>query len=217
MGKRILLIEDEKQLRDNISEILELNGFEVLSFEAGDKALRVLSVYKPHLILCDIRMPNFDGYWVLLEARKRRYVGQVPFVFISSKTERMDVRTGMDLGADDYLTKPFSSAELISVVNARIDRANDYESSITGDIAETDKAKPQDFIKLSPAEKRVISFVAQNETSAEIAQKLNISIKTVENHRSSIASKLAIKGHLGLVKFCLNNKKLILSQNWDSH
>jgi two-component system OmpR family response regulator len=215
LGKRILIVEDEKNLRDNISDILELNGFEVLSFESGDKAIRILPVYKPHLILCDIHMPNFDGYWVLHETRKRRYVGQVPFVFISSKAERMDVRTGMDLGADDYLTKPFNSKELINVVNARLERASDFEFSITGALSEMDKAKPEDFIKLSPAEKRVISFVAQNETSAEIAQKLNISVKTVENHRSSIAAKLNIKGHLGLVKFCLNNKKLILSQNWD--
>jgi two-component system OmpR family response regulator len=217
MGKRILVIEDEKQLRENISDTLELNGFDVLSFEAGDKAIRILPVYKPHLILCDIRMPDFDGYWVLLETRKRRFAGQVPFVFISSKTERMDVRTGMDLGADDYLTKPFSAAELISVVNARIERASNYESSITGALSDADKAQPEDFIILSPSEKRVISYVAQNETSAEIARKLNISIKTVENHRSNIASKLNIKGHLGLVKYCLNNKKLILSQNWDLH
>jgi two-component system OmpR family response regulator len=215
MGKRILVIEDDNQLRDSISETLELNGFDVLAFEAGDKAIRILPVYKPNLILCDIRMPDFDGYWVLLETRKRRYAGQVPFVFISSKTERMDVRTGMDLGADDYLTKPFSNNELISVVNARIERANNYESSITGALSDSEKAQPEDFIILSPAEKRVISYVAQNETSSEIAKKLNISVKTVENHRSNIASKLNIKGHLGLVKYCLNNKKLILSQNWD--
>jgi two-component system OmpR family response regulator len=214
-GKRVLVVEDEQHLRDTISGILELNGFDVLTLDSGDKAIRILPVYKPHLILCDIRMPDYDGYWVLHEARKKRYAGQIPFVFISSKTERLDVRTGMDLGADDYLTKPFSPKELISVVLARLERASEFESSITGALTTVEKANPDDFLKLSPAEKRVISYVAQNETSAEIAQKLNISVKTVENHRSSIASKLQIKGHLGLVKYCLSNKKLILSQNWD--
>jgi DNA-binding NarL/FixJ family response regulator len=138
----------------------------------------------------------------------------IPFVFISSKAERLDIRIGMELGADDYLTKPFTPAELLNAVNARLDKANDYEKIISGATEELQRAMPDDFNKLSPAEKRVITFVALNETSAEIAKKLNISIKTVENHRARIASKLEIRGHLGLVKYCLNNRKIILSQNW---
>ncbi len=214
--KKILLIEDDAQLRNTISSLLEKNGYEVLSLAEGDKAVRVIPVYKPNLILCDINMPNFDGFWVLHESRKIKLAAIIPFIFISSKAERLDIRTGMDLGADDYLTKPFTPAELLNAVNARLEKANDYEKIISGSSEELQKAIPEDFIKLSPAEKRVITCVALNETSAEIAKKLNISIKTVENHRARIASKLEIRGHLGLVKYCLNNRKIILSQNWSS-
>jgi DNA-binding NarL/FixJ family response regulator len=212
--KKILLIEDDAQLRNTISDLLEKNGFEVLSLAEGDKAVRVIPIYKPSLILCDISMPNFDGFWVLHESRKIKMAAIIPFVFISSKAERLDIRIGMELGADDYLTKPFTPAELLNAVNARLDKANDYEKIISGATEELQRAMPDDFNKLSPAEKRVITFVALNETSAEIAKKLNISIKTVENHRARIASKLEIRGHLGLVKYCLNNRKIILSQNW---
>lgn len=214
--KKILLIEDDAQLRNTISSLLEKNGYEVLSLAEGDKAVRVIPVYKPHLILCDINMPNFDGFWVLHESRKIKLAAIIPFIFISSNAERLDIRTGMDLGADDYLTKPFTPAELLNAVNARLEKANDYEKIISGSSEELQKAIPEDFIKLSPAEKRVITCVALNETSAEIAKYLNISIKTVENHRARIASKLEIRGHLGLVKYCLNNRKIILSQNWSS-
>lgn len=214
--KKILLIEDDAQLRNTISSLLEKNGYEVLSLAEGDKAVRVIPVYKPNLILCDINMPNFDGFWVLHESRKIKLAAIIPFIFISSNAERLDIRTGMDLGADDYLTKPFTPAELLNAVNARLEKANDYEKIISGSSEELQKAIPEDFIKLSPAEKRVITCVALNETSAEIAKKLNISIKTVENHRARIASKLEIRGHLGLVKYCLNNRKIILSQNWSS-
>ena len=212
--KKILLVEDEFQLRNNITNLLEDNGFEVLSLAEGDKAIRIIPIYKPNLILCDIRMPDFDGYWVLHESRKIKLGAIIPFVFISSKTERLDVRTGMELGADDYLTKPFTQAELLNAVNARLEKASDYEKIISGSTEELPKASPEDFAKLSPAERKVITCVALNETSAEIAKKLSISIKTVENHRARISSKLQIKGHLGLVKYCLNNRKVILSQNW---
>jgi len=215
LGKKILLVEDEISLRNTISGVLENNGFDVLSLGEGDKAVRVIPIFKPNLILCDIRMPNFDGYWVLHEARKLKMSAIIPFVFISSKAERLDIRTGMDLGADDYLTKPFSPAELLNAVNARLEKAGDYEK-IIADSSEPglQKSNPDELLKLSPAEKRVITCVALNETSAEIANKLNISIKTVENHRARIATKLEVKGHLALVRYCLNNRKLILSQNW---
>jgi DNA-binding NarL/FixJ family response regulator len=213
--KKILLIEDEQQLRENITELLELNGYDVLPVDAGDKAMQFISIYKPDLILCDIKMPRYDGYWVLNETRKLNPTGKVPFIFISAKVDRADVRTGMDLGADDYLTKPFSAEELLSAVNARLSRVADQESTNYGDGEDTPKAKAEDLNVLTPTEKRIIYQIAQNSTSSEISKKFFISLKTVENHRSNITNKMGLKGHLSLLRFCLNNKKLILSQNWD--
>lgn len=213
-GNRILLVEDENQLRENIAELLEIQGFEVLAVDSGDKAVSFLSDFKPSVILCDIRMPRFDGFWVLMEIRKNKTFGNVPFIFISAKADRRDVRTGMDLGADDYLTKPFSSEELLSAVRARLERANDQQLSLMDTFNESHRAKPEDFRVLTPAEKKVLHYVALNNTSASIAEKLEISSKTVDNHRANISTKLKIKGNLSLLRYCLNNKKTILEQKW---
>lgn len=213
-GNRILLVEDENQLRENITELLELQGFEVLAVDSGDKAISFLPLFKPSLILCDIRMPRYDGFWVLMEARKNKTYGSVPFIFISAKVDRRDLRTGMDLGADDYLTKPFSSEELLSAVRARLERANDQQKSLLDTFNDSHRAKSEDFELLTPAEKKVLHFVALNDTSAVIAQKLGVSTKTVDNHRANISTKLKIKGNLSLLRYCLNNKKIILEQKW---
>jgi DNA-binding response OmpR family regulator len=213
-GNRILLVEDENQLRENIAELLEIQGFEVLAVDSGDKAVSFLPDFKPSVILCDIRMPRFDGFWVLMEIRKNKTFGNVPFIFISAKADRRDVRTGMDLGADDYLTKPFSSEELLSAVRARLERANDQQLSLMDTFNESHRAKPEDFRVLTPAEKKVLHYVALNNTSASIAEKLEISSKTVDNHRANISTKLKIKGNLSLLRYCLNNKKTILEQKW---
>ncbi len=213
--KKILLIEDEQQLRENISELLEINGYDVLPVDAGDKAMQFVGIYKPDLILCDIKMPRYDGYWVLTETRKLNPTGRVSFIFISAKVDRADVRTGMDLGADDYLTKPFSAEELLSAVNARLSRAADQDTAAWSDGELSLKAKADDLNVLTPTEKRIIFQIAQNSTSAEISKRFFISLKTVENHRSNITNKLGLKGHLSLLRYCLNNKKMILAQNWD--
>jgi DNA-binding NarL/FixJ family response regulator len=177
--------------------------------------MQFVGIYKPDLILCDIKMPRYDGYWVLTETRKLNPTGKVPFIFISAKVDRADVRTGMDLGADDYLTKPFSAEELLSAVNARLSRAADQETTVWSDSELTQKAKSDDLNVLTPTEKRIIFQIAQNSTSAEISKRFFISLKTVENHRSNITNKLGLKGHLSLLRYCLNNKKMILAQNWD--
>ncbi|MFN5319318.1 MAG: response regulator transcription factor [Bacteroidia bacterium] len=213
-GNRILLVEDENQLRENITELLEIQGFEVLAVDSGDKAISFLPHFKPSVILCDIRMPRYDGFWVLMETRKNKTYGHVPFIFISAKADRSEVRTGMDLGADDYLTKPFSSEELLGAVRARLERANEQQSSLMNTFNDDHRAKPEDFRALTPTEKKVLHFVALNDTSAAIAEKLGVSTKTVDNHRANISTKLKIKGNLSLLRYCLNNKKIIIEQKW---
>lgn len=214
MKKKVLLIEDEPVLRENISELLEMNQFEVLSLDSGEKVIQMLGLFKPDLILCDIKMPRYDGYWVLNEVRKHNGYISTPFIFISAKVDRRDVRVGMDLGADDYLTKPFSLEELLSAIQARLSRATSIEEANVSPAEHVQKATAEDFRQLTPTEKRILFLVAQNSTSQEISKRLFISLKTVENYRSNITNKLGLKGHLSLLRYCLNNQKLILQQNW---
>ena len=118
--KKVLLIEDDATLRENTSELLKLSNYEVITASNGktgiDKAIETL----PDIIICDILMPEVDGYSVLQELAKQSNTKYIPFVFLSAKTERQDIRKGMNMGADDYLTKPFNEDELINTIESRI-------------------------------------------------------------------------------------------------
>jgi two-component system sensor histidine kinase/response regulator len=121
---KILVIEDEEPVRENILEILEYEGFEAVGAEDGRVGLRRAQECRPDLIVCDIAMPEMDGYSVLAEIRQLPETAATPFIFLTARADRPFMRHGMELGADDYLTKPFSSAELIAAVTARLERQN---------------------------------------------------------------------------------------------
>lgn len=118
--KKVLLIEDDVVLRENTSELLELSGYQVETASNGRVGVEVAIKYVPNIIVCDIMMPELDGYGVLETLSKNEITKYIPFIFLSAKTERHDIRKGMDLGADDYITKPFNEEELISAIESRI-------------------------------------------------------------------------------------------------
>lgn len=121
--KKILLVEDDTSLRENIAELLELSGFEVYSASNGKIAVEMAKQKLPDLVLCDIMMPELDGYGVLEELSSFENTRHIPFIFVSAKTEKQDVRRGMNLGADDYLTKPFEEEELLTAIRCRLEKA----------------------------------------------------------------------------------------------
>lgn len=118
--KKILLIEDDVTVRENTAELLELSDYEVVAAANGKQGLEKAKVELPDIIVCDIMMPELDGYDVLTNLSKDSKTSSIPFIFLSAKTEHKDIRRGMDLGADDYLTKPFEEAELLSAIESRI-------------------------------------------------------------------------------------------------
>ncbi|MCR9228136.1 MAG: response regulator [Flavobacteriaceae bacterium] len=121
--KKILLVEDDTSLRENVAELLELSGFKVCSASHGKIAVDMAKKELPDLVLCDIMMPELDGYGVLEELSSDQSTRHIPFIFVSAKTEKQDVRRGMNLGADDYLTKPFEEEELLSAIECRLEKA----------------------------------------------------------------------------------------------
>lgn len=122
--KKVLLIEDDTVLRENTAELLELSNYEVVTAGNGKLGLEMAIHEKPDIIVCDIMMPVIDGYGVLEGLSKHNDTKFIPFIFLSAKTERQDVRKGMDLGADDYITKPFSEDEIVSAIESRIAKAS---------------------------------------------------------------------------------------------
>ncbi|MBL0316510.1 MAG: response regulator [Flavobacteriales bacterium] len=121
--KKILLIEDNQDVRENTSEILELAGYTVTAAENGKAGVEAALKEKPDLIICDIMMPVLDGYGALHLLNKNESTAAIPFIFLTAKAERMDMRKGMEMGADDYITKPFDDVELLNAVESRLRKA----------------------------------------------------------------------------------------------
>jgi len=124
------VIEDEAQIRANLSQLLVLHGFEVSTASNGQEGISQALLSKPDLVLCDIMMPVVDGYQVLRVLRQHRSLGQVPFIFLTAKAEGVDLRRGMVLGADDYLTKPFGMADLLAAIQSRLKREADRKADL---------------------------------------------------------------------------------------
>ncbi len=119
----ILLIEDNIEIRENTAEILQLAGYKVTDAENGKIGIEKALLHQPDLIICDIMMPVLDGYGVLHLLNKNEKLNGIPFVFLSAKSERGDLRKGMEMGADDYITKPFSDIELLNAIESRLSKA----------------------------------------------------------------------------------------------
>lgn len=150
MNKRkILIIEDNFDIREGTAEILELTGrYEVLTAENGKIGVDMATKHLPELILCDIMMPELDGYGVLYMLSKNETTMNIPFIFLTAKTERTDVRKAMEMGADDYLTKPFDDIELLNAIDSRLKKREQLQAGqINISLAALDEAGQESLLK----------------------------------------------------------------------
>jgi len=134
--KKILLIEDNNEIRENTAEILALANYHVITAQNGKIGVELAQHENPDLIICDIMMPELDGFGVIHILSKKAETALIPFIFLTAKTEKADIRKGMNMGADDYLTKPFDDTELLSAIETRLRkqefRNKEYESTLEG-------------------------------------------------------------------------------------
>ena len=130
--KTILLIEDNTDIRENMAEIMSLANYNVLIAENGKIGVELASEHKPDLIICDIMMPVLDGYGVLHMLQKNPETQSIPFIFLTAKAERSEMRRGMELGADDYITKPFNGTELLSAIETRLKKSDIIREKLSG-------------------------------------------------------------------------------------
>lgn len=122
MKKKILIIEDQQDVRENIEELLQLSNYSPITASNGKEGVKLALEYKPDLILCDIMMPEMDGYEVLYLIGKNPEIASTPFIFLTAKAEKADFRKGMNMGADDYITKPFEEMELLGAIERRLEK-----------------------------------------------------------------------------------------------
>ncbi len=129
-SKTLLVIEDNEDVRENTAEILELANYEVLTAANGKEGVALAKKHLPDMIICDIMMPELDGYGVLHILSHNAQTAKIPFLFLTAKAEKSDFRKGMNLGADDYITKPFEEVDLLDTIHRRLEKADLITSNI---------------------------------------------------------------------------------------
>jgi DNA-binding NarL/FixJ family response regulator len=190
--KKILIIEDEPEMRRNLATILRLEHYQSLTAENGRRGVEVALKEHPDLILCDVMMPELDGYGVLKALRDRPATEATPFIFLTAKGEKPDIRAGMNLGADDYLTKPVAKADLLNAIASRLKRAD--QTAIPEFKPNFRSPKPLEAeLGLTPRVAETLLWIAQGKTNGAIAVILGISEATVKKHVLEIFSKLGVE------------------------
>lgn len=183
---KILIIEDEAAIRTNLADVLELEQFHPIAAANGKEGIELARKERPDLILCDILMPELDGPGVLEMLREDSGLAKTPFIFLTAKGERADLRKGMNMGADDYLIKPVPIEELLAAIRARLSRRRQQSEFKV----EFKSAQPLESLGLSPREAEILLWVGQGKANSEIAIILEISAATVKKHLEHVFQKL---------------------------
>jgi DNA-binding NarL/FixJ family response regulator len=185
----VLLIEDDPTMLELIATALGFEGFSVHRAPDGHTGIELARERRPHLILCDVMMPGIDGYTVLATMRADPRLASIPFIFLTARGEKKDLRLGMVSGADDYLTKPVAIDELLEAIHSRLAR----HGEIARKQPDFSNTTPLRALGLSQKESEVLLWVAQGKTNAETALILGVTEGTVKKHLEHIFEKLGVE------------------------
>jgi len=202
-NKRLLLIDDDPNLILLVKDYLEFRGYEVVTAENGRKALEVLDLEIPDMIICDVMMPEMDGYTLVENVRKNPRTNWIPVLFLSAKGQSQDRVKGLNTGADVYMVKPFEPEELVAQVEASL-RFRPNPPSATGGDAGPKIHVPFD-VELTPTELKVVQFVARGMANKEIAEQLKVSQRTIESHVSNMLGKTGLHNRTELARWAIES------------
>ena len=189
--KKILVIEDEPEMRRNIAALLRYCDYEPIAAENGRAGVEAARRENPDLILCDVMMPELDGYGVLQAIQADASLARIPFIFLTAKGEKDDLRSGMNLGADDYLTKPVANTDLVRAVETRLRRSEQQmQREFKPDFS---SYEPLLAFGLTPRAAETLLWLAQGKTNSDIATILCITESTIKKHVQEIFDKLGVE------------------------
>jgi DNA-binding NarL/FixJ family response regulator len=189
--KKILVIEDEPEMRRNITALLRYHAYEPIAAENGRQGVAAARRQKPDLILCDVMMPELDGFGVLQALQDDASLARIPFIFLTAKGEKDDLRSGMNLGADDYLTKPVANADLVRAIETRLRRSEQQaQREFKPDFS---SSAPLLALGLTPRAAEALLWLSQGKTNSDIAAILGITESTVKKHVQEMFEKLGVE------------------------
>ncbi len=209
--KQLLLIDDDPNLILLVKDYLEFQGYEVTTADNGKEALEILQDKIPNLMICDIMMPEMDGYELVKQIRQDSQLSLIPVIFLSAKGQTTDRVKGLNMGADVYLVKPFEPEELVAQVESSLkqvnrligNRGNNGQLQTVG-VSERINVPPE--VTLTRTETKVVQFVAQGLANREIAEKLNVSQRTIESHVSNMLNKTRLHNRTELARWAIQNR-----------
>lgn len=205
-NKKLLLIDDDPNLILLVKDYLEFRGYEVMAAGNGREALDILNLNLPDMIICDVMMPEMDGYAFVDKIRQDSRTSWIPIMFLSAKGQSQDKIKGLTTGVDIYMIKPFEPEELVAQVESSLKQANRLlRHSNRSTLEESTRIQVPGNVELTPTESKVVQLVAQGMANREIAEKLNVSQRTIESHVSNMLNKTNLHNRTELARWAIES------------
>jgi DNA-binding NarL/FixJ family response regulator len=201
--KRLLVVDDDPNLVLLVKDYLEFRGYEVVAASNGLEALEVMRRLTPDLIICDVMMPEMDGYTFVQTLRSDRATDWIPVIFLSARGQTADRVRGLNTGADAYLVKPFEPEELVAQVEATLkhtERLLQRQGAPVQPVIQLDRE-----VELTPTETKVLQYVARGMSNREIAEVMGVSQRTIESHVSNMLSKTGLHNRTELARWAIES------------
>lgn len=212
-SKKLLLVDDDPHMILLVKDYLEFRGYEVVTAGNGSEALYCLGSFLPDMIICDVMMPEMDGYAFVEQVRQQENLTWIPILFLSAKGQSQDRVKGLKKGADVYMVKPFEPEELIAQVESSLRHSERVSSQRVSAVASTPEfantlppLRLSKKVVLTPTETKVVNFVAQGLKNQEIAIRLKVSQRTIESHVSNMLAKTGLNNRTELARWAMDNR-----------
>ncbi|MEO1672244.1 MAG: response regulator transcription factor [Cyanobacteria bacterium J06631_2] len=204
-NKKLLLIDDDPNLILLVKDYLEFRGYNVDTAENGREALEVLDHLVPDMIICDVMMPEMDGYTLVKHIREEPITNRIPVLFLSAKGQSQDRVKGLNEGADVYMSKPFEPEELVAQVESSLKQIKRWEQGRPKGIDGVPTIVVPHNVELTPTETKVVQLVAKGMANREIANQLNVSQRTIESHVSNMLNKTSLNNRTELARWAIES------------
>ena len=206
-NRNLLLIDDDPNLILLVRDYLEFRGYNVDTAENGREALQVLDRSVPDMIICDIMMPEMDGYSLVKHIREEPTTNRIPVLFLSAKGQSQDKVKGLSEGADIYMSKPFEPEELVAQVESSLKQIKRWEQGRPRSLSGAPTIVVPHNVELTPTELKVVQLVAKGMANREIANQLNVSQRTIESHVSNMLNKTSLNNRTELARWAIESRR----------